>query len=85
MVVDVSSEGGLRPGRARPLIDPWPFQWTVAFRDYDVFADGSFVAISYGGEPGESLEQAMRRRYRVGEFKVVTNWLDELRERMGSN
>ncbi len=78
MVVDMA-EGN--PSRARPLIDPWPFNTTTPTRNYDVLEDGSFIT-SMADE--QRIEQDAERPglFRVVELQVVLNFFEVLRQRV---
>jgi eukaryotic-like serine/threonine-protein kinase len=80
MVADVVSEDPFRVGRARPLIDPWPYLASYDERSYDVLPDGLFIASKLpflaGGTGG--TRAAARRMYRVDEIHVIVNFGAEL-------
>jgi Tol biopolymer transport system component len=89
MVVDVAPGDPFRAGAPEPLIDPWLYGGTTPARNYDVLADGSFVVAldedAFPAGDGDSAEAIpLRQRNGVGEFHVVLNFLEELRERAGN-
>lgn len=75
MIADVLSQSPFPVGRARPLIDPWPYYTTVPVRNYDVMPDGSFIVSQLQGS-GQSrgIRAATRQRYCVGEIHVIVNF-----------
>jgi Tol biopolymer transport system component len=77
MVVDVTSRDPFRVSRAVPFIDPWPYANPGVVRGYDLFPDGSFVAVAREGGG-----VAPRRLRRVSQLNVVLNFVAELRVRV---
>ena len=80
MAAHVTTEPDFHVERVRRLIDPWPYGETAPLRSYDVFPDGSFVAIRLNGD----LE-AVFRSLAARQIHVVLNFSEELKERAGGN
>ena len=76
MAVSVAPGDEFQAGRPAPLIDPWTF-YNLPARNYDVFADGSFV-FPLRDDDG----RFPRERYGATEFHVVLNWVEELKARV---
>jgi hypothetical protein len=82
MVVDVTPGASFGAGRARPLIDPWPYATFAPVRGYDVLADGTFVtSIAEDTLAGGDEETSLRQRFSVKQFHMVLNFSEELRRR----
>lgn len=71
--------GGLTAGLPSVVISRWIYQWTVPNRNFDVLRDGSFVTVT-GRKQG--ADGAIRSYHKVTEFRVVLNFLSELRARV---
>jgi eukaryotic-like serine/threonine-protein kinase len=85
MAVDVTGGEQIRPGRAIPINDPWPYPGSTPVTSHDVLPDGSFIAVlnvSRGADDA-TLTPSQRDRLlaRVGEIHLVVNFLEELRGR----
>ncbi len=80
MTADVVSESPFRIGRARILIDPWPYETTGPLRNYDVMPDGSFIATRLqtpdGLHAGPELEEL--EMYRADTIHVIAYFGSEL-------
>ena len=63
--------------RDREVVLEWPYYTGAEGRNYDLSPDGQrFLAVKVGSGADEN---AMQRTY------IVTDWFEELRQRMGNN
>ena len=72
--VDLFEADGMAPSDPVVFIDPWVYTGGSPTRTFDVLANGSILAITRGGNA--------REQFKVSEFQVRLNFIDELRERM---
>ncbi len=87
--VDVIRGEELQPGRPAPHIDPWT-GGTAPVRDYDVFADDSFVKRVLDDDGRSDLERFGAtelqvidlERFGATELQVILNWTEELKARV---
>jgi hypothetical protein len=78
LLASEAQERNVIDARVRRLIGPWPYYSTPSKSSWDVFPDGSFVAIRAPEGGAGSFESLVAR-----EIHVVLNFAEELKGRAG--